>query len=185
MGYITASGLWNEAVVGELLEARVDGGLNLVIHPRKRPINSVSKIELWRGTNSMSLNLTDSNGNTRYHLPDPKSSLVYPSSELEISASTYAIASFADVKYSDWYTKIDYIGGYTLIPLDIAEATTLLTSDTFMRHANKEGLMSLTQGRVTKTWQSRFNNGRENNRSDLEEQAYRTLDHYKIASGYF
>jgi len=183
LGFTTASGLWNEQVTGELIDSRVDGDLNLVIYPRKRPINSVSKIELWKGTQNMSLGLTDDSGNTRYIIPAQKNVVVYPSTELDTSSASYSLSSFAGVKFSRWYTKMDYIAGYTTIPLDITEATVLLTADTFMRHANKEGLVSLTQGRVSKRWQERSLRG--DGKSDLEEQAYRQLNHYKIASGWF
>jgi hypothetical protein len=179
LGYTTASGLWNEAVTGEIQDSRVDGDLNLVVYPRKRPINSVSKLELWKGTENISLTLTDG-VNTKYIIPVQKNCIVYPSFETETSNSSYALTNFGQIKFSRWYTKMDYIGGYTSIPLDIAEATILLASDTFMRHANKEGLVSIAQGRVSKRWQER-----KDGKSDLEEQAYRTLDHYKIASGWW
>ena len=58
LGFTTSSGVWNEAITNEVSEARVDGDLNLVIHPRKRPINSISQIELIKGTDSIDLDLT-------------------------------------------------------------------------------------------------------------------------------
>src|SRR3972149_5602923 len=63
LGYVTASGLWNEQITGELNDARVDGDLNLVIHPRKRPINPLSSLQLWRGSDSITLDLTDDSTN--------------------------------------------------------------------------------------------------------------------------
>jgi len=180
LGYATASGIWNEQIIGELLDARVDGGLNLVIYPRKRPINSISKIELWQGADNLSLDLVDADGNTKYIIPVQQNVVVYPSSEISATSSSSSISTFADVKFSRWYTKMDYIAGYTSIPQDIAEATTLLTADTFMRHANKEGLVSLTQGRISKRWAER-----RDGRSDLIMDAERILDHYKISSGWF
>jgi len=179
LGYVTASGLWNEQITGELNDARVDGDLNLVIHPRKRPINSLSSLQLWRGSDSITLDLTDDSTN-RYIIPVQANVIVYPNDELTISGNSILIAGFSEIKFSRWYTKINYIAGYTSIPKDIAYATTLLASDVFMRHANKEGLVSLTQGRISKRWRER-----SDGRSDLQIDAFRVLDHYRVASGWF
>jgi len=178
-GFTTVSGFWNEAITGELLESRVDGDGNLVIYPRKRPVNSVSKIELWKGSDSMTLSLTDG-ANTRYIIPAQNNCIIYPNHELTISSSSYSINNFYNIKYSRWYTKVDYIAGYSTIPKDITMAVTLIASDYFMRHANKEGLVSMTQGRISKRWSER-----KDGKSDLVVQAEDILLGYKIASGYF
>lgn len=153
LGFTTASGLHNEQITGEISEARVDGDLNLVIHPRKRPINSVSQIQIIKGTVSVTLDLTDSNGTTKYNIPDPDSVLIYPNRELALqSTSGTWMRSFSDIKFTRAFTKLNYIAGYTTIPGDIALATTYFTADIFMRQANKEGLSSITQGRISKRW---------------------------------
>lgn len=180
MGFdTTASGLWQEQVVGEINDARVDGDRNLVIHPRKRPIASVSSIQLWKGSNSMTLSLTNG-GVNRYTIPVQADVIVYPSYELSVSSGSYSINSFSQIKFSRWYTKINYIGGYTSIPLDIQYATTLIASDIFLRHANKEGLVSITQGRITKRWSDR-----KDGRSGLMIDAEDILNGYRIASGWW
>ena len=180
LGFTTASGIWNEQITNETTEAKIDGDLNLVVFPRKRPINSVSALALWKGTNSFSLDLTDSAGNTKYILPVQANCIVYPSHEISGSSSVATISSFAEVKYSRWFTKISYIAGYTSVPRDIAYATTLMAADIFMRQANKEGLTAVTQGRVSKRWAER-----QDGKSDFILDAERILNHYKIASGWF
>lgn len=179
LGYTTASGLWAEAVSGELNDARIDGDLNLVIHPRKRPITSVSSLQIWKGSDSVTLSLTDGATN-RYTIPVQADVIIYPGHELSVSASSYALNSLAQLKYSRFYTKLDYIAGYTSIPRPIQHATTLMTADIFMRQANKEGLVSITQGRVTKRWAER-----KDGRSDFIIDAEEILNPYKIASGWF
>ncbi len=179
LGFVTASGLWNESVSGELNDARVDGDQNLVIYPRKRPINSVSSLQLWKGSDSLTLSLTNGSDN-RYIIPIQGNVIVYPNSELTVSSSSYSILNFSEIKFSRWYTKLSYIAGYTAIPKDIQYATTLLTADIFMRHANKEGLTAITQGRLSKRWGQR-----QDGRSDLELTAFNVLNHYRISSGWF
>lgn len=180
LGFTTASGLWNESITGEINDARVDGDANLVIHPRKRPINSISSLKIQKGTRSITVSLTDGDGNNRYILPVQRNMLVYPGFELSIASSSVAITNFYNIKYRRWYTNIDYIAGYTAIPADISQATTLLTADLFMRHANKEGLAALTQGRISKRWMER-----RDGKSDLILDAEQILNHYRIASGWF
>ncbi|MDZ4209749.1 MAG: hypothetical protein U1C56_01060 [Candidatus Curtissbacteria bacterium] len=180
LGFTTSSGIWSESISNETQDARVDGDLNLVVYPRKRPINSISALALWKGTDSFSLTLTDSDSNTKYILPTPGNCIVYPNFELTISSTSYSIASFSAIKFSRWYTKMSYIAGYTTIPKDIALATTYLAADTFMRHANKEGLTAITQGRISKRWAER-----KDGKSDLVLDAENMLNRYKIASGYW
>ena len=179
IGVTTTSGLWNESITNETNEARVDGDLNLIIHPRKRPINSVSQIELIKGSQSLALDLTTSTGTNRYLIPVQNNYIIYPNREISVTAQSTLIRNFADIKYQRVYTRIDYIAGYTTIPKDIQLATTLLTADTFMRQSNKEGLISITQGRVSKRWADR-----KDGRSDFEIQAFDILADYRIASGW-
>ncbi|HLA88477.1 MAG TPA: hypothetical protein VJL10_10670 [Anaerolineales bacterium] len=179
-GFTTASGLWSESITGEISEARVDGDLNLVIHPRKRPINSVSQIQIIKGTSSLTLELTNSSGDTRYTIPDPDWVIIYPNRELTISnTANIFIHSFSEVKFTRCFTKLNYIAGYTSIPRPVKHATTLITADIFMRQANKEGLSAITQGRVSKRWAER-----RDGKSDFTLDAEEILNHYKITSGW-
>lgn len=177
-GYTTASGFWNESITGETSEARVDGDMNLVIHTRKRPINSVSALEIVKGSESTTISLTDGDGNNRYTIPSTNEVLVYPSFELTTSSSVI-LTKWSDIKYSRFYTKLDYIAGYTTIPGPVKLATTMFTADIFMRQANKEGLVAITQGRVTKRWAET-----RDGESNFVKEARRLLNPYRIASGW-
>ena len=179
LGYTTASGIWNESVVDEKSESRVDGDLNLVLHPRKRPINSVSAISIIRGSESTSLDLTDADGNSRYIIPASDRVIIYPSSEMS-STGTITLTSFSNIKFSRYFTKISYIGGYTSVPEPIKLATTLYLADTFMRQANKEGLASVTQGRLTKRWSET-----KDGESGFIKSAKQLLMPYRISSNWF
>jgi hypothetical protein len=178
LGFTTASGIWNESVVNELNDTHVDGDLNLVIYPRKRPVNSVSNITIVKGPVNVSLSLTDTDGNTRYQIPVQQNVIVYPNYQLSLTASTI-LHHFGIIKYSRFYTKVSYIGGYTTIPGPINLATTYYVADIFMRQANKEGLSSITQGRITKRWAEE-----RDGRSNWMRRAEEMLNYYRIASGW-
>ena len=181
-GYTTASGLWNEQIVDETIEARVDGGLNLVVYPRKRPINSVSSLALWKGSNSINLTLSGSDGNTKYIKPAQNNCLIYPNYEIATTSSSFSINDFSQIKFSRWFTKLSYIAGYTTIPKDVTLATAMITSESFMRHSNREGLSAITQGKISKRWGSvKGNIGK----SDILVDAENILMGYKIGSGWF
>jgi hypothetical protein len=178
LGYTTASGLWNEEVSDEIQEGHIDEESNLVVFPRKRPLNSVSSLEIIKGNQTVTIQLTDGS-NPRYNIPTVADRLFYPDRELRLSSTPSFIHSFTDVQGVRFLTKMSYIGGYTSIPEDISLATAYFASDTFMRHANKEGLRSLTQGRVTKRW-AEFQDGE----SDFIKEGKSLLNHYRIASGW-
>lgn len=179
LGYTTASGIWNEQVVDEIQDGRIDAEANLVVFPRKRPINSVSAISLVKGSDEVSLSLTDSDGTSRLTIPTTADKLVFPDGEFQLSASPTFLSNFRQLRGVSFFTKMSYIGGYSSIPEDITLATAYFASDFFMRHANKEGLRSITQGRVTKRW-AEFSDGE----SDYTKEAKSLLNHYRISSGW-
>jgi len=183
-GYTTASGIWNERVVEEVAEiGTIDSQNNLIIYPRKRPVNSVEKLELISGTDAVELTLTDGtriNANSetvpnyRYHIPEPKNKIVYPEGELGTANGTLAISGFRDIKYKSFMTRLTYYGGYENIPGPINTATAMLVGEVTLRHKNKEGLSMLQQGRITKEWFQR-----RGGESDLVIDAFNMLQPYR------
>jgi hypothetical protein len=179
IGHTTASGVLLETITNENAAGRIDSESNLIVFPRKIPIVSVQGITLVKGTSTIELELEDGSGNTRYNLPPANDYLLYPNQELSISGASI-ISSFSEIKTVKFFSQIDYVGGYAVVPADIRMATVNLASDMVMRHANKEGLESITQGRVSKRWRQRYFN--EFGESDFILDAYKLLDHYRIAS---
>ena len=178
LGYTTASGIWQESITEEVSEARVDGNMNLVIHPKKNPISSISGIDIVKGAKRFTLTLTRPNGEARYTIPTGDKMIVFPSSEITGTGEFYIIR-FSQIKYARFFTDIDYIAGYTSIPRPITLATSYLVADILMRQANKEGLSSITQGRVTKRWRE-YGDGKSVYTINAEE----LLNHYRITSGW-
>ena len=187
LGYTTASGIWLERIKEEVNQsAKVDSGMNLVIYPRKRPVTAIEKIELIKGTLSLSLILTngtrtDVDGatvtNYRYQLTPRGDKIIYPQREISTDGGTLVIGGFHQLRGADFFSRITYTAGYTNIPGPINLATTMLVADTILRQENKNGLQVLTQGRITKEWVPR-----KGGESDLLLDANKKLDPYRITS---
>ncbi|MFA5014032.1 MAG: hypothetical protein WC549_00630 [Actinomycetota bacterium] len=178
LGYTTVSGCKLETITNELCESVVDGDLNLIIQPRKYPVESLQSINIVKGSLSLTLNLDAGGGNTRYMIPTRKNIIIYPNFELYTTTSTL-LYNFANIKFSRFFTKVCYVGGYSTIPRPISLATTYYTADTFMRQANKEGLTALTQGRISKRWAETTDG-----ESSYIKIAKRMLNPYRLVSAW-
>lgn len=177
LGYTTASGIMAEQFTNTIEDtATVDSEGNLVVFPRKTPIISLDSISLVKGTDSLDLTLTASNGDTKYQIPADSDMIIYPGYELSLSGAS-VINSFFDIRYAKFYAKLTYRAGYTEVPADINLATVNVVSDTVMRHTNKEGLESVSQGGVSKKWFQR-----KSGESDFVEDAKILLNPYRVTS---
>lgn len=174
LGYTTASGIMSEAITGETARSYIDSDSNLMVFPQKIPIISVSSLQLVKGSDSITISLTTDAGDNRYTIPSTADYILYPDDELSITGAS-VISSFADVRYTKFFSKMNYIAGYTAVPSDLRMATVDLVSNFIMRHANKEGLRSITQGRISKTFMAKAG------QSDFVTDAYARLKPYKIA----
>lgn len=168
MGYTTASGVMLENIVDETAYGRVDTDGNLIVFPSKVPIVSVASLELVKGSESIRMSLEDSESNNKYNIPSTSDFIFFPGA---------SIVNFSQLRSTKFFTKIDYTAGYSTVPDDIKHATVNLLADIVMRHSNKEGLESITQGRVTKRYWSR-----QDGHSDFYLDAMSMLKPYRIAS---
>lgn len=177
LGYTTASGILTERIVDEKTKIRVSPSGDLLIFPRKIPIQSVEGITLTKGSSYIDLTLNASDGTPKYDIPTGSASYIqYPGYELSTSGGSSIVTSFTDVRRSDGFVKLSYTAGFDTVPYDIRQATVNLVADMVMRHSNKEGLASITQGRVSKRWESR------DGKSDFYLDAMELLGSYRIAS---
>lgn len=186
LGYTTASGIFAEAITDEVTKSYVDSDLNLKIFPRKTPIISVQGITLGKGTSRLSITLANGAGIPKYNIPSTANYISYPQYEFSVSGGSI-ISNLASIRGTEFYTYLSYISGYIKIPADIRLATVNLVSDTIMRHSNKEGLSSITQGRVTKRWADRIgptsgDQAAPAGASDFVLDAYALLRPYRISS---
>lgn len=176
LGYTTASGILLETITDEKVMGRVDTEGNLMVFPTKIPISSVQGLSLIKGTTVLSLDTTDGSGTPKYNIPVESDYILYPNSEFSASGND-TIGGFGNLKNNKFYVNIDYVAGFTEVPADIRQATVNLVADIVQRHTNKEGLESVTQGRVSKRYWSRTDG-----HSDFYLDAMSLIQKYRIAS---
>ena len=157
-GMITQASSWvdnylgyslpSETIVNEITNGYVTSDGDLAIFTKKMPIISVEAIDIIKGTDTITLTLTDTGGATRYNIPDSKNRILYPGSELAYSGSS-VVTTFFQLKGTDFFTRTDYTAGYTTVPSGIVDAVTLLVKDIITRNLNPSGATRLTQGAIT------------------------------------
>jgi hypothetical protein len=174
LGYTTTSGILKETIVDEKIPIRVSTNGDLMIFPRKNPIDSVQSIELCKGSESISLTLSN-NGIDKYDIPASNDYIQFSGTDFALNGNIL-ITDFWSVKSSNGFIKLSYTAGFDQVPADIRQATVNIVSDMVMRHSNKEGLVSITQGRVSKRWSER------DGISDFVNDAFELLKPYRLAS---
>ncbi len=162
-----------EDIVSEKLSAIVTVDGDLMIHPMKIPVQSVSAIALCLGEYSTDLTIVDSAGNPYYDLPNPANHILYPYQQLQLTGKV-SIRSLFQIRERQFYVKISYRAGYTTIPADVKDAVNLITKDIFMRQTNPMNLRSVSQGGISVNYDMS-----ESGKSDMTKDALETLMDYK------
>lgn len=150
-----------ENITGETQDGYVDSDYNLVIFPRKRPVETVTSIVLVKGTSTITLTLTNDGGTEKFIIPTSKDRIIYPDRELSL-ATVSVVGSFFYLRenfYNDYhrryFTRINYRAGYTAIPEDIQDATSLLVKEYISRGMNISGATRISQGGISMSFESR------------------------------
>jgi hypothetical protein len=182
IGITTASGILMEEIIGEKSKTRIDSDGNLKIFPRKIPIDELLSLQLVKGSDVITMTVNNNDGTKKYDIPSSADYISYPAFEYSISGASI-VANLHELRPTEFYTKINYRAGYRAVPPDIRLATVCLVCDMVMRHANKEGLESITQGRVSKRYSGRY--GNQSGQSDFWLDAMNLLNSYRISSLWF
>lgn len=160
-----------QTVTNEKARGYINEHGSLVIHPKYRPVSSVSALSLVAGTDTITLVLTDDSGNTRYDVDSDGFAVIYKSAELS-TTGTSTLASFSDLRGGEFWTKMTYIAGYETIPGDILQAVDLLTKSQLAKNQNVGGASRIRQGNVDITYS-------ESGMDEYEKDAFSILDRYK------
>lgn len=176
LGYTSSTGLLSEVITNESAYGKVDNEGNLLVYTKKQPITAVTAVSLYKGVTSIVLSLTDSAGTAKYNISPTSEYILFPADELS-TVGTGMISSFYEFRGTKFFIKVSYTGGYATVPADIRMATVNLVADKIMRQSNKEGLASITQGRVSKRWMDR-----QDGESDFVKDAYKLLRPHRVAS---
>ena len=130
--------LLREDVANEKCSGMVDSDNNLIIYTTKRPINSVSSVQIVKGTYSGTVALTSS-GKATYDIPSTEDRIVFPGAD--ITLETVSIIDWAALRTTNFWTLVSYNAcyyGYE-IPQPIQRACAFLTMDILARKQNIAG----------------------------------------------
>lgn len=156
----------------EKTEGVVDTDGNLVIYPRKRPIESFSAVRIKKGNDEIVLTL-ESAGAQKYDIPEPRVRFVYPNAELSTTGVS-TIANFYELRTTTFFAEYTYRAGFETIPEDIKEAATLFVREILSRRSNTVGASRISQGGLSISYESRGGN-----KSDLVSDAENILGPYR------
>jgi hypothetical protein len=159
-----------ELVANEMADGYIDVNGDLVIHPRKRPVVSVTSLELVKGMDSITLALT-SGGSDKYNIPTEATSVRYPGKEISTD-SVSTLTNFINIKGSQFFTRMSYWAGYQSVPEDILEAVNLLGKSVLASNMNSGGASRIRQGDVEISYS-------ESGSDQFEKDAYNILNDYK------
>lgn len=166
-----------ETIANEKVEGYVDSDTNLVVFPRKQPIQAVRGIDVVKGSDRITLSLTNGAGNDRFDLPEPRNYVLYPDAELSVT-SVSIIGSFRDLMFINFYTELDYDCGYETVPEWGKESTELYLLDTLARRQNTAGAKKIKQGGIAIEYSER------SGKSDFVMDAESILASFKKTTGW-
>jgi len=166
-----------EIITDEKVEARVDSDFNLSIWPRKRPIDTVTAIDIVKGSDTITLTLQDGNSADKFDVPEPKIQILYPDAELATTGIS-TVGSFQQIRNTNFFVKLDYTAGYHSPPEWAKEATELYVLDILARRQNTVGASKIKQGQVSIEYVQR------RGKSDLVQDAEEILSYHRKVAGF-
>ena len=139
-----------EDITGELKQAMITTEGDLLIYPRKLPIQSVSGITIKKGTQSLELGLLNG-ASSRYNIDFTRRHIRYPSAEISVDSGDILITNFLSLKGQQFYVELDYRGGFEAseLPEVIKLATSLFARDILARSSNTTGARKIQQGGIS------------------------------------
>jgi len=164
-----------QSVEGEVSTALVDSDYNLVVYPKVRPVQSVSSLKIFKGSETINLTL-DNGGATKYNIVQKGTAVVYPDREISVNGAFF-VDTFATLRNTRFFVEIDYIGGYATIPGDMQYACALFVLDTVSKNQNALGAESVRQGDISISYGSASGSGQ--GKSDNVADAESILMDYK------
>ena len=170
------NGFEEVTITRERVQGLVTSDGELFIRPKNKPVNTLTELQIGKGTSYTTLQLTDNNGDTRYEITE-SSHIIFPNQEISLTG-TFTISSFWDLRYKRFFAKVSYTTGFETLPADLVHAATLLLASMYRKGepeiGNKKGLRGFSQGQL----QAQYiidTSGKD----ELVNQALSLLNHYK------
>ncbi len=167
-----------ESIVDEKQEGAIDSFGDLVVFPRKLPLQVINSLQIVKGTFSATVDLSQS----QYDIPSRKDCIVVAWDS--IALTTFSAINYTALRYEQFFTKMSYDAGYQMSdrPQDIVDAIMLMAKDEVARSFNPAGAVELRQGAVTIKYAN--SSQQVDGKSDLVRDAEAILTTYKRVTGW-
>ena len=162
--------------VDEITKAFINADNCLVIYPRTNPINTISSIKLVRGFAEFTINLVSTNGQPSYTIPDSRDRIIIPVQSITLNA--VSILDFGTLKTVDFFCKLSYNAGFTIIPPVVKQACALYVFSIMARNLNMLGAHGASQGGMSIQY------GSTPAATELVNEAEKILITYRKVSGW-
>ena len=127
---------------------------DLVIFPPKVPVQSVTGINIIRGTTNLSMTL-QAGGIDVFNIDFNKRKILYPYEQVLLQGNMI-VNNFFMLRNYDFILRLAYRGGFEVseLPPIIKRATVLIVKDIFNDQQNSAGASRITQGGITLQYSS-------------------------------
>lgn len=137
-----------EDIVDEKTSLVATSSGDIVVYPRKMPVESVSSLSMSYGVTQIDFSITQ-NGDSVLEIPASKDRVVYPYNAFALTG-TLQLTSALDLRMLENATAVmSYRAGFTDIPEDIKEAVLLYLIDMFAKRVNVSDAHKITQGAIS------------------------------------
>ena len=144
---------------------------DIIIFPRKIPVNSMSSLSIVKGSSSISIT-------SNYDIPASKDRVIYSASDMTMES--VSVIDFNSLNTGNFFSLYSYNAGYSIndIPEDIVSATELYIMDTMKKSDNINYYTAVRQGGIS------FEYGTAGRMSHYVKEAQLLLNGYKRKSGF-
>jgi len=138
-----------EDIANEVVQGLITTEGDLLIFPKKLPIQTVSAISITRGATTVALTITNGAGVNKFNIDYTQRNIRYPYQEITLQGVP-VFTDFYSLRGRQFYTKVSYRGGWepSALPGSIKQAVVLLMKDLVSGQYNQMGANRLRQGAV-------------------------------------
>ena len=171
-----------ETITNEETEGQIDQNRDIIIAPKKIPVQSISALTIVKGTFTATVNLQDGSGADRFNIPD-RGHLIFVNGDV-VTFDSISIISLEALRQTTFFTRTSYVAGYDMFdrPQDIVDAIILMAQDEVARGLNTAGAAEIRQGAVTIKYANQTR--KETHKSDKVLDAEAILTLYKRQTGW-
>lgn len=165
-----------ETITDELVDGNIDEDRNIVLFPRKIPINNLTSLSIVKGSTSIDINLQDGADTDIFNIPSSKDMVLIPLGK--ITLNSVSVVDLDSLRTTKFLYKLSYTAGFSSIPGEVKDATGLLVLEKLSKGMNLSGAQSVSEGGISISYSNR------KGKSDFVSDAERLLFKYKKVTGF-